>query len=118
MKSLFEKTLPARLKSIALLSQPVLRCAREQGMKEDKLKKLYLALGEIVKITDSGRPFNVAEEAPPPDIKADLDKRRAGGLGVLLVKKTMDIVTYHRVKNKNILTVGVLLRPAGDITRK
>lgn len=149
MKPLFQKTLPARIENISALSEPVLLCARQQGLEEGQVIKLDLALEEImvnivkyaypeneadgnirvacgqrtalertmfvVEITDIGRPVDVTGDAPQPDIEADIDDRKIGGLGISRVKKTMDTVAYRRVKNKNILTIGVFA-PAGGIT--
>jgi serine/threonine-protein kinase RsbW len=47
----------------------------------------------IVTIRDRGKPFDPSS-VPSPDIEADLDKRRIGGLGIYLMKKLMDDVSY------------------------
>ena len=40
-----------------------------------------------------------------PDVSTSLEDRKAGGLGIFLVKNIMDSVTYKREGNKNILTL-------------
>ena len=40
-----------------------------------------------------------------PDVNAPLEERRVGGLGVLLVKKLMDTVSYARTDGRNVLTM-------------
>jgi sigma-B regulation protein RsbU (phosphoserine phosphatase) len=59
-----------------------------------------------VKITlgfgDMGRPFNPLEY-PDPDINLPLEKREAGGMGLLIVKKTMDTIRYNRENGVNRL---------------
>lgn len=40
-----------------------------------------------------------------PDVTLSAEKREVGGLGIFLVKKTMDDVEYHREGDKNILKV-------------
>lgn len=53
---------------------------------------------------DSGQFFDplAAEE---PDITAPAEERRIGGLGILMVKKSMDDVSYEYKDNKNIFTM-------------
>lgn len=47
----------------------------------------------IITIRDNGRPFDPAS-VPPPDVEAALEERRVGGLGVHLMRKLMDDVSY------------------------
>ena len=53
---------------------------------------------------DSGVPFDPLAKADP-DNTLSADDRQIGGLGVFLVKKNMDEVTYKYEENKNILTL-------------
>ena len=60
----------------------------------------------IAKITfeDSGTPFDpLAKEAP--DVTLPANQRRIGGLGIFLVIKTMDHVSYEYRNGKNVLTI-------------
>ena len=57
----------------------------------------------IVSFTDSGIPFNpLAKE--DPDITLSAEERGIGGLGIYMVKKTMDDVKYERRGNQNFLS--------------
>ena len=58
----------------------------------------------ILTFIDNGKPFDplAREEA---DVTLPVEKRRIGGLGIFLVKKTMDSVTYEYKDGQNILTV-------------
>jgi len=47
----------------------------------------------VVTIRDNGKPFDPTS-VPPPDLQADLDKRRIGGLGMYLMSQLMDDVSY------------------------
>ena len=47
----------------------------------------------VVTIRDRGTPFDPGS-VPPPDLEADWDKRRVGGLGMHLMRKLMDDVSY------------------------
>lgn len=53
---------------------------------------------------DSGKEFDpLAKE--DPDIYLPIEERPIGGLGILMVKKMMDSVSYYREDDKNHLTV-------------
>jgi len=53
---------------------------------------------------DSGMPFDPLAK-PDPDITLSAEERNIGGLGIFMVKKTMDDVTYRFENNQNILTL-------------
>ena len=53
---------------------------------------------------DSGVPFNPIEQTDP-DVSAPIEKRKIGGLGLFLVRKTMDDLKYEYKDGQNILTV-------------
>jgi len=55
--------------------------------------------------SDRGRPFNPLEYAEP-DINLPLEEREPGGLGLLIVRKTMDTIEYNRENGTNRLTLG------------
>lgn len=55
-----------------------------------------------IKIIDSGKPFDPTLK-PDPDITLPATERPIGGLGILLIKKIMDKVTYQRNESFNIL---------------
>ena len=105
----------------------------QSGLTDDATFKLTLALDEIVanvvrhgfdddrehrievKVTvddrtvtasveDDGLEFD-PREAPVPDLDLPIEMRKPGGLGMHLVKATMDSVEYRRQDGRNILTV-------------
>lgn len=53
---------------------------------------------------DGGIPFNPLEKEEP-DFTIPLEDRKIGGLGIFMVTKYMDTVTYERTGEENILTV-------------
>jgi len=60
--------------------------------------------GLTLKIRDRGIPFDpLAQTAPDP--KQEIEKRPIGGLGVYMIKKTANHVSYKRENNSNILTI-------------
>ena len=56
-------------------------------------------------ITDDGKPFDPLSHRDP-DTTLCAEDREIGGLGILIVKKTMSPVTYRRLNGRNILTMG------------
>ena len=59
----------------------------------------------VVQLTDSGIPFNPVA-MPDPDITESAEERKIGGLGIYMVKKSMDSMTYEYKDNQNILTIS------------
>lgn len=57
-----------------------------------------------IQFLDRGRPFDPLKR-PDADTTLSAEERDIGGLGILLVKKTMDQVTYAYEDGKNILTI-------------
>ncbi len=58
----------------------------------------------MFRMTDSGVPFNPLEK-PDPDITLSAEERKIGGLGIFMMKKTMDEVFYANTNGENILTM-------------
>lgn len=54
--------------------------------------------------TDSGIPFNPLEK-DDPDITLSAEDRNIGGLGIFMVKKSMDEVRYERLEDRNVFTM-------------
>ena len=66
----------------------------------------YDAAARRVSITliDSGIPFDPLQKADP-DVTISADEREVGGLGIFMVKKTMDGMEYAHENGMNILTI-------------
>ena len=59
----------------------------------------------VITIRDEGRPFDPGS-VPLPDVEANLEERRIGGLGIYLMRKLMDDVSYNfNAKKGNKLTM-------------
>ncbi len=58
----------------------------------------------IITFMDNGKPFNPLTVSEP-DTHLNAEERKIGGLGIFLVKKTMDDVTYEFKDGKNILRI-------------
>lgn len=57
-----------------------------------------------VVFTDSGKPFNPLEKTDP-DVTLAADERAIGGLGIYMVKKSMDEVSYERKGDCNVFRI-------------
>lgn len=53
---------------------------------------------------DSGKPYNPLQHKDP-DTTLNADEREIGGLGIFLVKKNVDEISYKYEDGKNILTI-------------
>ena len=53
---------------------------------------------------DRGVPYNPLEK-PDPDVTLPIDERKIGGLGIYMVKKSMDNVIYEHRDGQNVLTI-------------
>ncbi len=57
-----------------------------------------------VTFVDSGVPFDPLKKGDP-DVSLPVEERGEGGLGIFLVKKTMDAVEYQYAEGRNELTI-------------
>lgn len=77
------------------------------GYKEEGEHRIKFALScedstVVIRIEDSGVPFDVAEfEVPDP--KNTLEDCKVGGLGLHLIRKLMDDISYERADDKNVV---------------
>ena len=56
----------------------------------------------IATIVDQGIPFDILS-MERPDLEADIEDRKIGGLGVFLIRELMDEVSWHRDGGSNVL---------------
>jgi serine/threonine-protein kinase RsbW len=134
MRTILNVKLPAKLENLGRWMNGVSECAREQGVDEKKIGKIELALEEalvnickysypdepgdaevsckqdncrfIIEIVDSGIPFDMTS-LPPPDVTSSIEERKIGGLGIFLIKKMVNDVSYRREGNFNILKLTI-----------
>ena len=61
-------------------------------------------MAEIV-LSDTGIPYDpLAKE--DPDVTLSAERRKIGGLGIFMVKKSMDLMTYEYKDGHNIVTIS------------
>lgn len=127
-----EIRLPAHLDNLQKLVSFVTECAGRQGYSPEEMHRIELAAEEalvnicryaypreageieiscragrdasIIEITDTGIPFDCSE-ATCPDLEARLCDRKIGGLGIYLMHRMVDEVSYRRDGDRNILTL-------------
>ena len=58
----------------------------------------------VISLTDSGKPYDPLKHEDP-DLEVKLEDAPIGGLGIYLVKTTMDNVEYEQKDGKNVLTM-------------
>ena len=126
-------TFPARFEYLDEIRDAVAEVARDGGFTEKTIYSLQLAADEaasniiehayegisdaslfmtcdmredqiVITMRDTGRSFNPTS-VKEPNLKADLSERQIGGLGVYLMRKLMDTVTYETSKTGNLLTM-------------
>jgi len=125
--------LSGNLAELQRLSAEVARFCREQRLDNEVAFDLNLALEELftntvmhggcqgmadavhirlervgdgvrVEFCDRGRAFDPVS-APGPDLVSPLEERRAGGLGIHLVRKIMSDLRYQRSDEWNLITM-------------
>ena len=74
------------------------------GKASVKLEITENPLTAVITFTDSGLPFNPLK-TKIPHIGRKAEEREIGGLGIFMVKKSMDDVSYERSGNFNILKI-------------
>ena len=61
-------------------------------------------LAVILTFIDKGKPYDpLAKE--DPDVTLAAEDRQIGGLGIFMVKKSMDNVSYEYNEGRNVLTL-------------
>ena len=58
----------------------------------------------VIRFMDDGNPYDPTTQ-PEPDTTLSAEEREIGGLGIFMVKKIMDRVSYEYADGQNILTV-------------
>ena len=72
-----------------------------EGAEPGLMSLFFDVEGQIARLTirDDGEYFS-PEQAETPDIDAEFDERKIGGLGLYLVNELMDKVLYERIEDK------------------
>ena len=76
----------------------------ETGYATVQVDVLQDPLSVEITFVDNGKPYDPLAKADP-DITQSIEDRPIGGMGILIVKKSMDAVDYRYIDGKNILTI-------------
>ncbi len=72
----------------------------QNGELEVIIQSLTDQKGVSIELIDDGIPFNPLERLEP-DINAPVEERPIGGLGIFMIKKMMDVLSYSRDNKQN-----------------
>ena len=127
----YQKKVNASTQNLSTIRNFVSRHAEEQGFSTQKVADIQLAVDEaytniikhaykndsdqqviinlefddekmVVTLTDHGIGFDV-EKYKKPNLKKQIERKKRGGMGVYLIRKLMDEVSYHAKNQKNVL---------------
>ena len=76
----------------------------ETGYATVKVEVVEDPLSVEITFVDNGKPYDPLAKADP-DTTQSIEDREIGGMGILIVKKSMDAVDYEYKDGKNILTI-------------
>jgi len=132
MDQSFELTIGSDIEKIPLVSARLEDTMEAYGFSPEEILDTQLAVEEVItnvivhgykktgheihlscRFTGDHIEINVADSAPrfdplsipEPELDADIDERRIGGLGIYLVRQVMDTVSYRYENGRNILTL-------------
>ncbi len=75
-----------------------------EGTDTVRIEALQEENGVQLMFLDSGFPYDPLTRQDP-DISAEIEERKEGGLGIFLVRKTMDDMKYEYKDGQNCLTI-------------
>ena len=81
----------------------------EQSGKAKIVVDFYSENEVAIIFEDRGIPYNPLKK-PDPDSKAALEDRQIGGLGIFIVKKTMNSMEYKHVNGHNVLKIKKIIK--------
>jgi len=97
---------PERLLEIELVVEEALtNVCKYSGLGRAAAVEVACFEGEgvfAVEVSDDGKPFDPTA-LPAPDLAAPLERKPIGGLGVHLIRKLCDKVSYRREGERNVL---------------
>ena len=118
----FEVEIESKVENLSVISDFVAESLKQFGVDQATTSRVQLAVDEactnvirhaysewkdlitlvlelvdndlIITIRDRGKPFDPSS-IPPPNLEADLDERKIGGLGIYFMRQLMDEISYN-----------------------
>ena len=87
------------------LAVNVINHGHDDGFHEMEIVVTSEAEVLTIEIADDGKPFDPVKDGPSPNLTGPLEDRLVGGLGLHIVRTTMDEMCYRREGGKNHLTL-------------
>ena len=81
----------------------------EVGEATVRVEVIENPLSVVITFIDKGVPYDPLTEADP-DTTLSAEERKIGGLGIFMVKKSMDEISYRYENGSNILSIRKNLR--------
>ena len=81
----------------------------EVGEATVRVEVIQEPLAVVITFIDNGVPYDPLAKADP-DITLSAEDREIGGLGIFMVKKSMDEITYEYKDGQNILAIKKSLK--------
>ena len=81
----------------------------EVGEATVRVEVIQEPLAVVITFIDNGVPYDPLAKADP-DITLSAEDRQIGGLGIFMVKKSMDEITYEYKDGQNILAIKKSLK--------
>lgn len=108
---------PAQAMSFELALEEVFMNVVMHGSSPGTVPRVEVSLmladeGVVMSIEDDGAEFDPLT-LPQPDVQAGISERKVGGLGVFLVRKMMDTVSYQRIGARNQLRMSKHIEASG-----
>lgn len=102
------------LHEIQLAAEEHLSNVLRYAFKDEQLHEIKVRLDAgdsefVIEVEDDGCPFNPLE-FPEPDLSLPMDQRPVGGVGIHLIRKTMDRIEYRRADGKNHLVMAKAIK--------
>ena len=89
----------------------VIKYGYDDDLEHEILAEAILSPGALVlRVRDDGHEFDPLR-APPPDLDAAIEDRPIGGLGIHLLRKLAERLSYERVGGHNVLTLWFERKP-------
>ena len=76
----------------------------DSGEHQIRVRVLPAATELSIEVEDDGRPFDPLKH-PPPDLSQPMEARPVGGLGIHMMKKSVDRLEYRYENGKNVVTM-------------